>query len=69
MPFFRYVNPDLTRQTCAEKIKKDLSLVTIEIAVPEMVLLTRDISISLADKIGLAGEYTIHCILHCKHFK
>ena len=53
---FRYVNPDLTQSYCMEMVKRDLALVSIEIVSPEMVLSTRDVTISIPDKIGVAGK-------------
>ena len=54
--FYRYVNPDLTRDECIDTVKNDLALVTIEISMDEMDVTTRDASISFEEKLGIVGN-------------
>ena len=54
---FRYVNPKLTKSDCMEAVQRDLAFLTIEVSSSEMVLSTRDLTISFVDKLGVVGNW------------
>jgi hypothetical protein len=57
--YARYVNPDEVVDQCLMHTQEDFSLVTIEVATPIMIQYSREVSLTLADKIGVFGELLV----------